>query len=37
MTGQRVRAIIDEVLKLACEYYGLTGRPLGLTGEIGVQ
>ena len=26
--------ILDEVIKLAVEYYTLTGKPLGVTGEV---
>ncbi len=32
--AQRVRRILAEVKKLAAEYYRLTGKPLGITGEI---
>jgi len=28
--------ILSDVKKLAIEYYGLTGKPLGVTGEIAV-
>jgi hypothetical protein len=30
----RVRQILATIKPLACEYYQLTGRPLGVTGEI---
>lgn len=30
----RVRDILDEVKPLAAEYYQLTGKPLGVTGEV---
>jgi hypothetical protein len=30
----RIRAIVAEVKPLAAEYYRLTGKPLGVTGEI---
>ena len=30
----RVRAILAEVKLLAAEYYRLTGKPLGVTGEV---
>ncbi len=30
----RLSSIIEEVKKLAAEYYLLTGKPLGVTGEI---
>ena len=30
----RVRAILAEVKPLAAEYYRLTGKPLGVTGEV---
>ena len=32
--AQRVRQILAEVKKLAAEYYQLTGKPLGVTGEV---
>jgi len=32
--AQRVRAILARVKPLAAEYYQLTGKPLGVTGEI---
>ena len=32
--AQRVRAILAAVKPLAAEYYRLTGKPLGVTGEI---
>jgi len=31
----RVNAIIEKIKPLAVEYYELTGKPLGVTGEIG--
>jgi hypothetical protein len=31
---QRVRAILAAVKQLAAEYYQLTGKPLGVTGEV---
>lgn len=31
----RVRKILAEVKPLAAEYYRLTGKPLGVTGEVG--
>jgi predicted secreted protein len=30
----RVRAILAEIKPLAAEYYRLTGKPLGVTGEV---
>ena len=33
-TIQRVREILAEVRLLAAEYYRLTGKPLGVTGEV---
>jgi Family of unknown function (DUF6998) len=33
-TAQRVRQILAVVKPLAAEYYQLTGKPLGVTGEI---
>ena len=33
-TQRSVAAILAEVKKLAAEYYNLTGKPLGVTGEI---
>jgi hypothetical protein len=33
-TAERVRAILATVRPLAAEYYRLTGKPLGVTGEI---
>ena len=30
----RVREILAEVKRLAVEYYRLTGKPLGVTGEV---
>ena len=32
--GARVREILAAVKPLAAEYYRLTGKPLGVTGEI---
>lgn len=32
--AQRVRQILGEAKSLASEYYRLTGRPLGVTGEV---
>lgn len=32
--NDRVKAILADVKRLACEYYGLTGKPLGVTGEV---
>ena len=34
MKKARLREIIAGVKTLACEYYHLTGKPLGVTGEI---
>jgi len=34
MAMQRVREILMEVKALAAEYYKLTGKPLGVTGEV---
>ncbi len=31
---ERVRQILAEVRRLAVEYYALTGKPLGVTGEV---
>src|SRR5271154_3563548 len=31
---QRVREILATVKPLAAEYYSLTGKPLGVTGEV---
>lgn len=31
---QRIEEILSEVKPLAAEYYRLTGKPLGVTGEI---
>ena len=31
---QRVFALLGEAKKLAQEYRGLTGKPLGITGEV---
>jgi hypothetical protein len=31
----RVRDILESIKPLAAEYYELTGKPLGVTGEIG--
>ena len=33
-SAQRVREILAEVRPLAAEYYRLTGKPLGVTGEV---
>ena len=33
-TGTRVREILATVKPLAVEYYRLTGKPLGVTGEV---
>jgi hypothetical protein len=30
----RVTAILAGVKRLSCEYYALTGKPLGVTGEV---
>ncbi len=30
-----LKHLIDAIIPLACEYYTLTGKPLGATGEIG--
>src|SRR5262245_34867797 len=30
----RLREILSAVRELAAEYYGLTGKPLGVTGEV---
>jgi hypothetical protein len=35
MGRDRVRDIIGQVIELAIEYHRLTGRPLGVTGEVG--
>ncbi len=35
MPGNRVEEIIGQVTELAKEYYRLTSRPLGVTGEVG--
>ena len=35
MTTEKVAEIIEKVKPLAAEYYRLTGKPLGTTGEIG--
>ena len=32
--AQRVRTILAQVKSLAGEYYHLTGKPLGVTGEV---
>jgi len=32
--AKRVREILAEVKRLAAEYYRLTGKPLGVTGEV---
>src|SRR5688500_6473962 len=32
--AHRVREILSQVRGLACEYYQLTGKPLGVTGEV---
>jgi hypothetical protein len=34
---ETIRAILNAVRPLAAEYYRLTGKPLGVTGEIGEQ
>jgi hypothetical protein len=34
METQRVREILKHVKTLAAEYYQLTGKPLGVTGEV---
>ena len=34
MNEQRIRDILHEVKPLAAEYYRLTGKPLGVTGEV---
>jgi hypothetical protein len=33
-TSQRLIALLAEAKRLAKEYHGLTGRPLGITGEV---
>lgn len=33
-SARRVRAILAQVRPLAAKYYRLTGKPLGVTGEI---
>lgn len=33
-TAQRLRQIPAEAKLLAAEYYRLTGKPLGVTGEV---
>lgn len=33
-SSTRLKALLGEVHQLACEYYRLTGKPLGVTGEI---
>lgn len=33
-TGARIRKILAQVRPLAVEYYKLTGKPLGVTGEV---
>ncbi|MDE1151048.1 MAG: hypothetical protein PW788_00805 [Micavibrio sp.] len=32
---QKLNAILEQAQKVAVEYYNLTGKPLGITGEIG--
>jgi hypothetical protein len=32
--SQRIREILADVKRLAVEYYRLTGKPLGVTGEV---
>jgi hypothetical protein len=32
--GQRLRELLADVRRLAVEYYQLTGKPLGVTGEV---
>jgi hypothetical protein len=32
---RRILEIVDEARKLAMEYHTLTGRPLGISGEVG--
>ena len=32
--SKRTKAILADVKRLACEYYALTGKPLGVTGEV---
>lgn len=34
MTDDRIMAILGEAKLLAAEYYRLTGKPLGVTGEV---
>ena len=34
-TGSSILALLKKAKQLAKEYYALTGRPLGVTGEIG--
>ncbi|MGA2193492.1 MAG: hypothetical protein ABSG42_08995 [Nitrospirota bacterium] len=33
--NSRIKEILKEAKKLAKEYYSLTGKPLGITGEVG--
>lgn len=32
--AERIKAILADVKPLAAEYYRLTGKPLGVTGEV---
>ena len=32
--GKRMMALLAEAKRLAREYYGLTGKPLGVTDEV---
>jgi hypothetical protein len=31
--ADRLRRLLSDVKAMACEYYKLTGKPLGVTGE----
>ena len=33
--SDQIRAVLDRAKDAAVEYYDLTGKPLGITGEIG--
>ena len=32
---EKIKPLIEKIKPLAAEYYSLTGKPLGITGEIG--
>jgi hypothetical protein len=32
--SQRIREVLADAKRLAVEYYKLTGKPLGVTGEV---